>query len=130
MPHDPDRIARLIREGRKVEAVKALREATGMDLQRAKEEVERLSEGLDDPEARRDLDRLKGSDSGLSDEVLGLWQRGKKIDAIALHRRQTGMGLKESKEQLEAATGTRTGGCLPSVVLSVLLVLLLLFSIP
>ena len=38
---------------------------------------------------------------GLSDEVRQLADAGKKIEAIKLHREQTGLGLKEAKDAVD-----------------------------
>ncbi len=42
MSDNPQRIAELIQQGKKLEAIKLLRETTGVSLQEAKEQVERL----------------------------------------------------------------------------------------
>ncbi len=41
----------------------------------------------------------------LSPEVRELALQGRKIEAIKLHREQTGLGLKESKDAVERITG-------------------------
>jgi len=49
------------------------------------------------------------SPAGLSEEVLALANDpAKKIQAIALHREQTGLGLKEAKDAVEAHLSGRT----------------------
>ena len=40
--------------------------------------------------------------SGVSPEILDLVQRGRKIQAIKLYRQETGVGLREAKEFIEA----------------------------
>jgi hypothetical protein len=43
--------------------------------------------------------------SGLSPEVCSLADKGEKISAIKLHRQETGIGLKEAKDAVEAYLG-------------------------
>ena len=91
----PEHIAELIRSGRKIEAIKMLREETGVDLQTAKEAVDRLDA---DP-AFDPISALKTE--GISDDVLLLAWEGQLIPAIKLLRQQAGLGLKEAKEIVE-----------------------------
>ena len=115
------RIAELIREGRKLEAVKLLRETTGVDLKRAREEVERLSRELSGQAPPLPPSGTAAPRHGaIPDEVAELARRGKKIEAIKLLREQTGLGLKEAKERIEAETGTGGGGCMPVLLLLLL----------
>lgn len=91
----PEHIAELIRNGRKIEAIQLLREETGIDLQTAKEAVDRLDA---DP-AFDPLPAFNVED--ISDDVLLLaWER-QLIPSIKLLRRQSGLGLKEAKEMVE-----------------------------
>ncbi len=102
--NDYQRIAELIEQGRKIEAIKQLREATGIGLAEAREQVERLSAeaaGQPRPAERPDLDT-----PGLPEDVLALARSGQKLEAIKLLRERTGLGLKEAKEQVEAQTDT------------------------
>jgi ribosomal protein L7/L12 len=83
--------------GRKIDAIKLYREASGAGLAEAKNFVERLERG-----ASVDANEI----NGLSDEIVQQIQAavfaGQKIEAIRLHRTATGMGLKESKDFVEA----------------------------
>ena len=91
----PEHIAELIRNGRKIEAIQLLREETGIDLQTAKEAVDRLDA---DP-AVYPLPAFNGE--VISDDVLLLaWER-QLIPSIKLLRLQSGLGLKEAKEMVE-----------------------------
>jgi ribosomal protein L7/L12 len=115
MADAPQQIAELIRQGKKSEAIKLLRDTTGLGLREAKEEIERISSEL----AGQQPLPLHAMDSGMhevSQEVLALAHEGKKIEAIKLLREQTGLGLKESKEKVDALMGQSGGGC-ASVVL-------------
>lgn len=49
---------------------------------------------------------LNPNAGGVSDEVLLLLQRDQKIEAIKLHREQTGLGLAEAKEAVERYEAT------------------------
>jgi ribosomal protein L7/L12 len=91
-----DEIAALIRQGRKVEAIKLLRESTGVDLTRAKEEIDRLSKAL----SERDLHETESA-VGMSEEVRDLARRGERMQAVTLHREQAGLGMKEAREQVD-----------------------------
>ena len=91
----PEHIAELIRDGRKIEAIKFLREETGIDLQTAKEAVDRL-------DADPAFDPLHTFNTeNISDDVLLLAWEGQLIPAIKLLRQQSGLGLKEAKELVE-----------------------------
>jgi ribosomal protein L7/L12 len=102
--NDYERIAELIEQGRKIEAVKLLRENTGVSLEEAKAQIERLTaEAVGQvPLAERPGLGTKG----LPEDVLALARAGQKLEAIKVLRERTGQGLKESKEQIEAAMGS------------------------
>jgi len=80
-----------IKEGRKIEAIKILREETGMSLRDAKEFIEKF-------ELRN---FSKQSSIEASESVLNHLRKGSKIGAIKKYREETGMGLKDSKEAVE-----------------------------
>jgi ribosomal protein L7/L12 len=92
-----ERIRELLAEGRKIEAVNVYREATGVGLAEAKASVEAIEGGtrrastlvgVNAEESHQELERLL-RDAGL-------------IAAIKYYREQTGRGLKESKDAVEA----------------------------
>jgi ribosomal protein L7/L12 len=122
MSESSTKIADLIREGRKIEAIKLLRESTGIGLKQAKEEVERLSKEMSGQASSPAISDAggPGPSGALSKEVVDLARQGKKIQAIKLLREQTGIGLKEAKEQVEEVTG-RGGGCLSVLLLLVMI---------
>jgi ribosomal protein L7/L12 len=116
-------IADLIRQGKKIEAIKLLREQTGLGLKEARDKVERLS-GAWSPRAGYDLEAAslprgdRGSPSGeVPREVVDLALSGNKIGAIKLLREQTGLGLKEAKDRVEQIPGVGRSGCLGSALL-------------
>jgi ribosomal protein L7/L12 len=87
-----------IAAGRKIEAIKLYREVTGAGLAEAKEAVELIEAGEPPrPEAERSL----SEDQALQD-VADLVRQGRKIEAIKRYREGTGLGLKESKDAVDA----------------------------
>lgn len=105
----------LAQEG-KIPAIKFYREQTGVGLAEAKAAVEAIEAG-----------RAISCSTGASDEpLLRLLRAGRKIEAIKAHREQTGKGLKESKDYVDAlaiAHGIQgpAGGCGTAVLAAVLL---------
>ncbi|MBA3531609.1 MAG: ribosomal protein L7/L12 [Ardenticatenales bacterium] len=77
-----EEIQRLVAQDKKLEAIKRVREITGMGLKESKDYVEALMP--------------------LDEEVRALLARGKKIEAVKRVREETGMGLKEAKDYVEA----------------------------
>lgn len=118
----PDHIADLIRAGRKIEAIKLIREETGVGLKEAKEAVDRLAAGMEPLLAPSPA----VASNALPAEVEALARAGKRIEAIKRLRDQTGMGLKEAKEQVEAVAGPTRSGCGPALSLIIAVLLLLL----
>ena len=93
----PPQVQAALRAGRAIEAIKLMREATGLGLKEAKDRI--------------DAERQHGSPTvqypqmhgTLPFQVVAAMQAGNKIEAIRLLREQTGMGLKEAKEAVEAS---------------------------
>jgi ribosomal protein L7/L12 len=107
------RVLALMREGRKIEAIKLYRDLTGAGLGEAKNAVEALER-----EDSRPQKREARSDDG---EILELLRDGQKIRAIKLYRDRTGAGLKEAKDAVEAlarSNGIPAGssGCASAVL--------------
>ncbi|KQU73634.1 MULTISPECIES: ribosomal protein L7/L12 [unclassified Rhizobacter] len=90
-----------LRRGNKIEAIKLLRDATGLGLSEAKDAVERVESG----ESPALQERVRSST--MSPEIEAALQQGNKIEAIRLLRAQTGVGLKEAKEAVDAASDGR-----------------------
>lgn len=107
--NDSTRIAELIREGKKLEAIKLLRESTGIGLKEAHEEIERIMRG-EPASARSESDAAMGTE-GLPAEVEDLVRRGRKIEAIKLLREQRDLGLREARDQVEAYARSGRSGC-------------------
>ena len=105
-------LSRLLKMGKKIEAIKLYRQVTGAGLKEAKDAVEKYdSTGLlDMPDATITANETVSVPSGLSSnrvavaraDIARLMRAGKKIEAIKLYRQITGAGLKESKDAVEA----------------------------
>lgn len=93
----------LLAAGRKIEAIKGVREGTGWDLMRSKEAVEALEYELtDDLGGQFAADRAsRGSWADLDAQVGRLLAARRKIEAVKLVREHTGWTLKEAKEYVE-----------------------------
>jgi ribosomal protein L7/L12 len=72
------------------------------DLESRLAELERRVDHL---YARLQLAPLPSGDTGLSVQVLELIQQGKEIEAIKQYRLETGVGLAEAKQAIDAARG-------------------------
>lgn len=90
-------LAELVRQGRKIEAIKLVREQTGCGLAEAKAAVEKLERG--EP---LEVAAPAAVDGDLSDTIRALVRAGRMIDAIKLYRERTGAGLKDAKDAVDA----------------------------
>lgn len=80
--------------GQKIEAIKRYRELTGVGLKEAKDAVEALERGEAVP--------VTQTSAAPNASVQDLLREGKKLEAIKLYREQSGLGLKEAKDAVEA----------------------------
>ncbi len=78
----------LLADGRKVGAVKLVRETMGWGLKRAKDYVDDLGKSATD---QLDIDKLRG-----------LVAAGRKVQAVKRVRQATGWGLKKAKDYVDA----------------------------
>ncbi len=114
-----DELRALMAAGRKIEAIKRYRVATGAGLADAKDAVEAL-------ERDQALPPRESATSPFENEILSLLKQGRKIEAIKLYREKTGVGLKEAKDFIDALAadqhiGTPSkSGCLGVVLLLIL----------
>jgi hypothetical protein len=103
---DIERIRQLVDAGKKIEAIKLVREQTGLGLKEAQAAVEAIEHG-ETPELTLhvtvDLHGVSGVDL---DEINELLLQNKKVEAIKLYREQTGAGLKVAKDAIEAIEAT------------------------
>jgi len=94
-------VANLLVQGGKMEAIKLMRDKTGLPLAAAKAAVEAI--GREDaivppaPGLAATIQRAQQ----MSDEVRRLAARGQKIEAIKLLREKSGLGLKEAKDLVD-----------------------------
>jgi len=84
--------------GNKIEAIRIVREATGLGLKEAKDAVERYVPG--DPPYRAPERPSMGSEAFPLAAVSAL-QNGKMIDAVKIVRQAHGGGLKEAKDAVD-----------------------------
>ena len=129
-PQQPDglegQILLLMQAGKKIEAIKLYRQETGSGLNEAKDAVEALAAGR--PIVRRSgesVEALGVDPNSLEGQVLALMQGQKKIWAIKLYREQTGVGLKQAKDAVEALAAKhgispKGAGCAGMVLLIVM----------
>ncbi len=95
----PQSVIEALNKGNLLEAIKLLR-SSGIGLKEAKEALEAYAGGKPPPHAPT----FSGVPMGqsLPPQVAQALQQGNKIEAIRLMREQTGLGLKESKDAVEA----------------------------
>jgi ribosomal protein L7/L12 len=97
-----DQLLALVRQRKKIYAIKLLRERTGVGLKEAKDAVEALERTgrLRLPGDSRDLKQpYRGGDPAeFIGEARRLKEHGRAIEAIKLIRAHTGLGLKEAKD--------------------------------
>jgi len=94
----------LLLERRTIEAIKRVRERTGMGLKEAKDYVDALERG-ESPASGAQADSTSFESGDLDDEVRALLSAGRKIEAIKRVRERTGLGLKEAKDYVERFEG-------------------------
>jgi len=103
-PIPPDTLAAIqaaIADGNKIEAIKLLREATGLDLLRSKEAVEKLEAGVD-PDVFLSHPPSSAPEPHLTfPAVRAALASGHTIEAIKLYREVTGCGLAEAKSAVD-----------------------------
>jgi ribosomal protein L7/L12 len=100
-PGSHEEIQALVAQGKKIDAIKRVREMTGLGLKEAKDYVEQLSHAL--PLAQHNPDRsLSILSTDVEQEARQLMVQRGKIHAIKRVREVTGMGLKEAKDYVES----------------------------
>ena len=99
----------LVRDKRKLEAVKVYKDQTGVSLKEAKDAVE----AIENDERATGLGEPTGE---METELLRLLHGGQKIQAVKLYKQRTGVQLIEAKQAVEALAArhglvSRGGGC-------------------
>lgn len=99
----PADVQALLAQGQKIEAIKRVRELTGLGLKEAKDYVDALQRGgaLPALPATTVSDVPTAGTSQLEQDARALLARGQKIDAIKRVRELTGWGLKEARDYVE-----------------------------
>jgi ribosomal protein L7/L12 len=93
-------ISSIVAGGNKIEAIKRVRERTGMGLKEAKDYVEALPAGGPLPVLPSRSSTPPADATSMAD-VHALAQQGRKIEAIKRYRQLTGVGLKEAKDYVD-----------------------------
>lgn len=111
------RIGDLLAAGKKIEAIKELREVSGLGLADAKAVVDAVEARRPVPDeilARLQSAQSEAADDELPADVRAAAQRGNRIEAIKLLRQHTGLGLREARDRLDRAVPVPGGkrGCL------------------
>ena len=89
----------LLDRGNKIEAIKLVREQTGLGLKEAKDLVDAMGRGAPVSIVARTSSHASGSN--LDDEARRLVATGNLIEAVKLVRAQKNLGLKEAKDYVE-----------------------------
>jgi LSD1 subclass zinc finger protein len=105
-------IGRLVRENKKIEAIKLYREIFRVGLKEAKDAVDAMSEGQPVPLNQSftpfgDIGQLAGQAQKIQ-EIMRLIQANQQIEAIKLYRETFGVGLKEAKDAVDAIAAGRS----------------------
>ncbi|SRR5258706_10639671 len=96
----PEEVIHALRHGNTVEAIKRLRESTGLGLKEAKAVIDHYLAG------KFAMTTAASPAGRLPPAVTEALRRGNKIEAIKVLREQTGLGLKEAKDAVEKSHGT------------------------
>jgi ribosomal protein L7/L12 len=98
----PDNVTAALRAGHKIDAIKLLREATGLGLKEAKELIDQHATGLPMQETPAAKPRTVGALLTLPFQVAAALRSGNKIEAIRLMREKAGLGLEQAKTAVDA----------------------------
>lgn len=105
-------IRRLLAEGNKIQAIKRVRELTGLGLKEAKDYVDRLPAGAPFEYAASEPVTAEPAtfapDPAFEQEIRQLLTQRQKIEAIKRVRELTGLGLKEAKDYVDALERQRS----------------------
>ncbi|HUS20109.1 MAG TPA: hypothetical protein VMZ25_10705 [Terriglobales bacterium] len=99
-PAHIQKIVELITSGRKIEAIKAYRDATGVGLEEAKSAIERYDPIMKRMGIQPEVTLPDWSHEDWA-EIDALLEAGNKIGAIRLYRQKTGCDLKEAKDAID-----------------------------
>ena len=95
----------MVARGEKIEAIKMVREMTGLGLKEAKDYVEALPNAPSMMTVARQMvmasSAMAGGSASVRTEAATLVARGQALEAIKLVHERTGMGLKEAKDYVD-----------------------------
>lgn len=94
----PPEAIQLLRNGNKIEAIKITRKKTGLGLKEAKNLIEQYS---DSGEIKSHVDLSLRDKSVMPVDAVAELNRGNKVAAIKIVRKQNRIGLKEAKDLVE-----------------------------
>jgi ribosomal protein L7/L12 len=97
----PADVLAALQRGSSIEAIKLLRESTGLGLKEAKDIIDQHLKGNPAPLP------VAADQASLSSAVAAALESGNKIEAIRRLRKETGLGLKQSKELIESFKNER-----------------------
>lgn len=103
-------IHQLVKSGKKLEAVKLVKDATGWGLKEAKDYIDNLGGAIDFANTKSNVYESRDV-NGLNidlEPVKELLRNGRKLEAIKYFRDQSGLGLKESHEFIEQMASGKT----------------------
>jgi ribosomal protein L7/L12 len=107
-PAAENELREMVARGQKIEAIKRVRELTGLGLKEAKDYVEQLPQGTTDiasiPAAETRIDQ-----GAVEQQARALLAGGDTIAAVKRVRELTGWGLKESREFVQSLSPTQPG---------------------
>jgi ribosomal protein L7/L12 len=96
----------LIRDGRKIEAIKLYREVYSVGLKEAKDVIDAMEAGesipFPPPPHPVTPPRIAARNAEFHSLIDGMLRQGQKIEAIKLYRERTSLGLKEAKDAVDA----------------------------
>jgi ribosomal protein L7/L12 len=97
-PDQVQKIHQLLHDKQLLQAVKVYRDATGVSLAEAREDVEEMArnEYAKPPSGVRSFD-----DPVLESKIRSLLSKGKKIEAVKIYRAEYGTSLKEAKDAVD-----------------------------
>lgn len=94
-------VARLLREGKKIGAIKYLHDTYGFTLSQSKTLVEAVEEQPDPDAGNSGIQGTMSADEALKTEITTLLQQGKKIEAIKMAKDSLGIRLRGAKIWVE-----------------------------
>jgi ribosomal protein L7/L12 len=107
-------IRALLVQGNKIQAIKQLRELTGLGLKEAKDAVEGMDAGSYETTPASSQPSSSQFSGQALEEIRSLVEHGNKIGAIKRVRELTGLGLKEAKDYVDSIPRHGSPPSLPS----------------